>query len=57
MKPRMVVGASLAIALSMGALIAAETLKSGPQPGQNVPGPFNVLNINGSAAGSSNCQV
>ena len=57
MKRSIVVGASLASALLVYAAFAAETLKSGPQPGDGIPGPFNVLNINGSAAGQKNCQV
>jgi hypothetical protein len=37
--------------------LAAAELKSGPQPGNELPGSFNVLNINGPQAGKSNCQV
>jgi hypothetical protein len=57
MKKRIVVGASLASALLVYAALAGETLKSGPQPGSDIPGPFHVLNINGAAAGEKNCQV
>lgn len=36
---------------------AAEVLKSGPQPGDDVPGPFHVLNVTGPSAGQKNCQI
>src|SRR4051794_2462975 len=42
-------------ALVAGLAVAAETVKSGPQVGEDVPGPFHPLNINGSAAGQKNC--
>ena len=32
-------------------------LKSGPQPGEFLPGPFHFLNINGTHAGSPHCLV
>jgi hypothetical protein len=57
MKHRFAVGASLAVMLLAGSVLADGALKSGPQVGQNIPGPFNVLNLNGSAAGSKNCQI
>jgi hypothetical protein len=34
---------------------AQNGLKSGPQVGEKVPGPFHPLNINGEAAGKKNC--
>jgi hypothetical protein len=43
-----------AVAVLGGAVVAAE-LKSGPQAGQKVPGPFHPLNINGESAGKKNC--
>jgi hypothetical protein len=43
-----------AAALIVTALQAAE-LKSGPQVGEKVPGPFHPLNINGEKAGEKNC--
>lgn len=46
--------AAAAVAVLGGAVVAAE-LKSGPQAGQKVPGPFHPLNINGEAAGKKNC--
>jgi len=51
------------VSLSLGALLltcsvfAAEELKSGPQTGKHIPGPFHPLNVNGSAAGQKSCLV
>jgi hypothetical protein len=36
---------------------AAGDLKSGPQVGEQLPGPFHPLNINGAKAGKKNCLV
>jgi len=44
-----------AVAVALAVNIQAAELKSGPQPGEKVPGPFAPLNINGSAAGEKNC--
>jgi hypothetical protein len=57
MKYRALAGSSLALVLLAGSLAAGETLKSGPQVGDSVPGPFNPLNVTGSAAGQKVCQV
>ena len=46
--------AGAAVALVAGFAVAAE-LKSGPQTGEEVPGPFVPLNINGKKAGEKNC--
>lgn len=43
-----------AVALVAGFAFAAE-LKSGPQAGERVPGPFHPLNINGEDAGQKAC--
>jgi hypothetical protein len=43
-----------AVVLTAGLVVAAE-LKSGPQPGEKVPGPFTPLNVTGDAAGKKNC--
>jgi hypothetical protein len=43
-----------AVALVVGFAYAAE-LKSGPQTGEKVPGPFHPLNINGEKAGEKQC--
>jgi hypothetical protein len=49
-------GLSLSYAFLAGAvLFAAESLKSGPQVDEDVPGPFHPLNVTGVAAGKKNC--
>jgi hypothetical protein len=57
MKYRTLLGSSLTLALFVSCLGAGETLKSGPQVGNKVPGPFNPLNVTGSAAGQKACQI
>jgi len=52
---RIAIGASVAIALLAGGVLAAD-LKSGPQPGTNLS-PFHPLNINGKKADQKNCLV
>jgi hypothetical protein len=49
-------GAALALALVAG-VRADEPLKSGPQVGQRIPGPFHPLNVTGEAANTKTCQV
>jgi hypothetical protein len=46
---------ALGLALTSTAVWAQEKLKSGPQVGDQVPGPFHPLNVTGSAAGKKNC--
>lgn len=43
-----------ALAFAVTAL-AADNIKSGPQPGEKVPGPFEPLNVTGSSAGQKAC--
>ena len=50
-----VVALGLGLAVTYTAVNAQEKLKSGPQVGEQVPGPFHPLNINGSQAGKKNC--
>ncbi|HEY7159057.1 MAG TPA: hypothetical protein VH575_34255 [Gemmataceae bacterium] len=57
MNVRYALGVSLTMALLAGDVVAAERLKSGPQPGSPVPGAFHPLNVTGSAAGKKACQV
>jgi hypothetical protein len=57
MEHRIAAGASLACALLVSSVFAAEALQSGPQPGDKVPGPFNPLNVTGDSAGKKACQV
>lgn len=52
---RSICGAAFALVLVAGSAFAAEPVKSGPQVGGTVPGPFHPLNINGEAAGKKNC--
>jgi hypothetical protein len=56
MKHRIAVGASLAMALLVGGVLAAADLKSGPQPGDR-PTPFNPLHCNGPDEGTKLCLV
>lgn len=45
----------LTLALLAGGLTAGDAIKSGPQVGEQVPGPFHPLNCNGEFAGKKNC--
>jgi hypothetical protein len=54
---RFAVGTFAVAVLAVAGAVAGEGLKSGPQVGTNIPGPFDVLNLNGPAAGEKNCQV
>jgi uncharacterized membrane protein YdfJ with MMPL/SSD domain len=46
--------AAAVVAAACGAVVAAE-LKSGPQTGEKVPGPFHPYNVNGEDAGKPAC--
>src|SRR5258708_12120452 len=46
------VGSALVAA---GVYAGGTTLKSGPQAGQDVPGPFHPLNVTGESAGKKSC--
>jgi hypothetical protein len=54
---RITLGGLALVVLAAAGAVGGEGLKSGPQVGKNIPGPFDVLNCNGSAAGQKNCQV
>jgi hypothetical protein len=54
---RFVLGGLALVVLAAAGVTAGEGLKSGPQVGKNIPGPFDVLNVTGPAAGEKNCQV
>jgi hypothetical protein len=56
-RPLLMLGASVAALLAFSTAFAADDLKSGPQPGQNVPGPFNPLHANGPNKGEKLCLV
>lgn len=51
-----IVGASLAVALLVGGVMAAG-VESGPPVGKNIPGAFHPLNVTGDKAGQKNCLV
>jgi hypothetical protein len=53
MKVRLFVAAVAACALTLPAL--ADHLKSGPQAGEKVPGPFHPVNVNGDHKGEKFC--
>src|SRR5436309_3184109 len=55
MRTQHLLAAALIVVFALGVVVAAETVKSGPQVGQQVPGPFHPLNINGEAAGQKQC--
>ena len=57
MKSRMAVGALAVAALVATGVVGGEALKSGPQVGKEIPGPFHPLNVTGSSAGKKNCLV
>jgi hypothetical protein len=44
-----------AVVLVAGGFALAAEIKSGPQAGEKVPGPFHPLNVNGSGAGKKEC--
>jgi hypothetical protein len=46
---------ALALFLSVGIAVAAEPVKSGPQPGDKVPGVFKPMNVTGPDAGKEEC--
>ena len=57
MKVRSLLGSSLAMTLLVGCVLADGSLKSGPQVGDHLPGPFHPLNVTGRQAGKKNCLV
>ena len=52
-----IVASSLALALAIGVAFAEEkaAVKSGPQVGEKLAGPFHPLNVNGESAGEKSC--
>lgn len=52
---RTLLTAGLCVVLVAGFGSADEALKSGPQVGEQVPGPFHPLNVTGAKAGQKNC--
>jgi hypothetical protein len=57
MKKCMVAGAFSVAMLVIASVTAGDALKSGPQAGQALGGPFDVRNCTGANAGKSNCLV
>jgi len=53
---RLAAVSALVLGVLASGLIAAEPVKSGPQVGDKVPGPFEPLNVNGEFAGEKKCQ-
>jgi hypothetical protein len=53
---RILATSALALIVLAGGICAADAIKSGPQVGDTVPGPFEPLNINGAHAGEKFCQ-
>ena len=56
MKRATLYAACVAGAVFASSALAAE-LKSGPQPGDKLPGPFHPLNVTGPFAGKKQCLV
>ncbi len=56
MTRRIPLGASLAVVLLVGSALAADALKSGPQPGDYLV-PFEPLNVTGDFAGTRQCLI
>jgi hypothetical protein len=54
-KLRIAASSFVVLALCAGALVAAGKVSSGPQAGEEVPGPFHPLNITGDMAGQKQC--
>lgn len=49
--------AAAAVVAAVSGFAAAGDLKSGPQSGEKLPGPFTPLNVNGKSAGEKHCLV
>jgi hypothetical protein len=48
-------GSFLCLALVLGLVVAGENVKSGPQIGEELAGPFHPLNLTGNSAGEKHC--
>lgn len=55
MKLQRILAVAFVATLFAGVVLAADSVKSGPQVGETLAGPFHPLNVNGSAAGKKNC--
>ncbi|HZZ80006.1 MAG TPA: hypothetical protein VFE62_15915 [Gemmataceae bacterium] len=56
MRKSMLVGVSMVL-LAAACATAGDALKSGPQVGKSLPGPFHPLNCTGARADEKNCLV
>ncbi len=54
---RTLAAVTLTLALCVGTGLAGGGLKSGPQVGEKIPGPFHPTNVTGAAAGKKHCLV
>ena len=57
MYQRTTVGAFALAVVAMTTALAGEALKSGPQPGERIPGAFHPTNVTGAQAGKKHCLV
>jgi hypothetical protein len=57
MSYRYAIGAFAVTLLATACSVAGDGLKSGPQPGKTLPGPFHPLNLTGDMAGQKHCLV
>jgi hypothetical protein len=57
MRTSIAVGASLAVVLLVGGVMAKEALKSGPQPGDGFGTPWEPKHVTGPNAGTARCLV
>jgi hypothetical protein len=55
MRTHRIVATGLALAFLAGSVLAAGTIKSGPEVGKQLAGPFHPLNVTGESAGKKNC--
>jgi hypothetical protein len=55
MKMHRIAAVGLSVALLTGLVYAAGSIKSGPQVGEELAGPFHPLNVTGEKAGKKNC--
>jgi len=56
MNRRLLVGA-FALTAMVSFTFAGDALKSGPQSGSQIPGPFHPTNLTGAQAGKKHCLV
>ena len=57
MRKRYVCAAMALTVLAAACEAQGDGLKSGPQVGKTIPGPFHPLNVTGEAAGKKNCLI